>query len=72
MYFFLIFYLIFLIFYLIYAIFITYYSFAMGIGKRAKIGFLIYGFIISVIIIISLILLKNCQWGWNIPIPHFD
>ena len=69
MYVFLIIYSIFLLGFMGFSAFIIYYALNMGVGRKAKIGLLIYCLIAGMIIAISLILLSTCKWSWGIQIP---
>lgn len=70
MYFFLIIYLIFLLVFIGFSAFVIYYSLKLGIGPKGRISLVVYCLLVGIIIIISMILLSRCQWGWGFSLPQ--
>lgn len=66
MYFLLIFYIIFLLGFLGFTGFIIYYTFQLGIGRNAKIVVIGYTAFLAAIILLSLLIISQMEWGWSI------
>jgi len=56
---------------MVFSAFVIYYSFSLGIGSKAKLSLLAYCLVIGIIMVVSLFLLRTCQWDWSIGLPQF-